>query len=487
MPDQPELMAIGDSLAQGCRSMSVRKEFCEQSVSARMAYLNDWKFLSPDHPRPVLFDLEREIRDLLQNIVGLFPVISGLGGRLRANGYEWYRDIESTLPLSTSPYFDNLGITGAEIEHSFDKTAGDWLSDIHRIMDDGVLDLPLQEMFGHYNDLLDLHMAINGYFVLNPTNDKANLNKTPLDWVAERKPRRLLVQTGHNHGLFDIGALAKGDLVTYKSLERIDEFITQLAQLPSEIESILVFNFPKVSAVANLGLNGKIQPNGYAEEYEPVFYPSSGVWTAQEMAKHDESIEETNDDLVQHYDEIFKAHGGDSNAARLKHVDFHGIFERYDAKHKGRRASVVKIDVPGTDLRIDNHYIDGRKKRKTGRNRHRPPFTYRLEKGGLQSIDGMHPTGVGYAMIACEVLKAIGFDVSKRDEKALLKRAYLDDRLLSNLPWATFNTVLKVMDIIRNQGGSNSDIPTDRGLPGKEDASPDQLVAFGAYLFRRRR
>jgi hypothetical protein len=57
-------MSIGDSLAQGCRSLTVKESFCEQSWPARVAEAQKWEFVTPDFPRPVLFDLEEEIRRL---------------------------------------------------------------------------------------------------------------------------------------------------------------------------------------------------------------------------------------------------------------------------------------------------------------------------------------------------------------------------------------------------------------------------------------
>src|SRR5258706_13922613 len=60
----PKLMVIGDSLAQGCRSLTVSAGLCAQSWGARVATLAGWLYLAPDHPRPVLFDREDELRRL---------------------------------------------------------------------------------------------------------------------------------------------------------------------------------------------------------------------------------------------------------------------------------------------------------------------------------------------------------------------------------------------------------------------------------------
>jgi hypothetical protein len=54
----PTLMAIGDSLAQGCGSLSVAADCCAQCWPARIAQTKDFEFVAPDLPRPILFDLE---------------------------------------------------------------------------------------------------------------------------------------------------------------------------------------------------------------------------------------------------------------------------------------------------------------------------------------------------------------------------------------------------------------------------------------------
>jgi hypothetical protein len=44
------VMVIGDSLAQGCRSLSVTSAFCAQSWGARIARANNWTFVPPTIP-----------------------------------------------------------------------------------------------------------------------------------------------------------------------------------------------------------------------------------------------------------------------------------------------------------------------------------------------------------------------------------------------------------------------------------------------------
>src|SRR5262245_12608154 len=64
----PELMVIGNSLAQGVRSLSFRPEFAAQCVGTRLAASQGWDFRAQTHPRHVLVDVEGEVREL--NVLG---------------------------------------------------------------------------------------------------------------------------------------------------------------------------------------------------------------------------------------------------------------------------------------------------------------------------------------------------------------------------------------------------------------------------------
>jgi hypothetical protein len=68
--DHPEIMAIGDSLSQGCRSLSVTSRFCSQSCSAVIARSRGWNFVTANYPKAVLIDLE----DVLSKVDGFLLV-----------------------------------------------------------------------------------------------------------------------------------------------------------------------------------------------------------------------------------------------------------------------------------------------------------------------------------------------------------------------------------------------------------------------------
>jgi len=196
-----ELMIIGDSLAQGCRSLTVKREFCAQSCAARIAQSQGWRFITPDFPIPVLFDLEQEIRQLDTGTIRFDQLqFKGLFGRVRDNLAAWLANI----PTSAFTCFDNLGLSGCLIDDLYTRTARSSAEEVARLAPHGATVDVVQNLLG--GTLGSLHLAINARFTLNPSRDTELDDLTPLDWVTRRRPGILLVQVGHNHGLYRIGS-----------------------------------------------------------------------------------------------------------------------------------------------------------------------------------------------------------------------------------------------------------------------------------------
>ena len=117
---RPKLMVIGDSLAQGCRSLSVKADYCAQSWAARIAAAQKWEFITPDFPREVLFDLENKIRLLDTLSVSLDKLtFSDAVSRIQANLRAWLDQPGGSQHLC----FDNLGLTGAAIYDLYTRTS----------------------------------------------------------------------------------------------------------------------------------------------------------------------------------------------------------------------------------------------------------------------------------------------------------------------------------------------------------------------------
>jgi hypothetical protein len=446
MPDvprpDPDLMIIGDSLAQGCRSMTVNRAYCEQSWAARLAQAQGWEFAAPDFPRPVLFDLEQEVRrlDTLTLSVQDFR-FQGIAGRIRQNLAEWLTDDAE----SGHACFDNLGLSGALVYDLYTRSAATSAAEVARLTPDGAATALSLETLG------DLHLAVNGRFTLNPSRQEAFSGFTPLDWVRARRPKRLLVQIGHNHGLYRIGSRAEdvafdqpgGDGLHGDYWTQWTTLATHLAELPAEVGAVLVALLPKVGAVANLEpREAGRSDDGYAPTYGPVFSDSTAILPGERLAAIDRDIQAANGRIREIVTAAADAAG---TTARVHFLDTYALFDRFDFKNgldPDRRLRV------GADVALDNRYPSGRF--------HLLPLNmagWRLAAGGVQSADGMHPSGCGYVMTAAEAMTVLQLPAGGAD--GLLRAAFLDDRLLSQYP-AELRAVTSLLQIARDLRRVNS-------------------------------
>jgi lysophospholipase L1-like esterase len=426
----PELMVIGDSLAQGCRSLSVMKDYCAQSWGAQIARSQGWTFVAPDMPRPILFDLEQEIRRInILSVALALVTFEGIIDRLKQNQNAWFH---STPSDSQYECFDNLGLAGALVCDLYQRTSATSQAEINGLSANGTQPVVAPANIG------DLQLAINGWFTLNPSHNPEWQDYTPLKWVEVRQPKRLVVQIGHNHGLFQFGFEAQTVGDPYTGLtqkgtapfqQQPDDYWIQwqkvadaLAALPRSIETIVVVLLPKVGAVASLEPGSDKRVNSYSDFYEPAFIPTPNVLSRDQVEAADETIRtKINAQIQKIVTDSAKAAGTDS---RLKFLDTWALFDADDYKNTLQATRRVRVDT--------NHYIDNRYLHGT------PPLVHlpwlpgnRLAAGGFLSVDGMHPSGAGYAVLAGEVMKLLGL---KYDPSDLLQTAFNDDKLLSQYP-----------------------------------------------------
>jgi hypothetical protein len=416
---KPKLMAIGDSLPQGCRNLSIKASYCLQSWPARLAQTQGWFFASPDHHNPVLFDLEAEVRRL--DPIFLSPAnlaFAGLPGRILGNFERWQKRPGG----SASECFDNLSVAGFQVHDLYSCTSARSDAFIKRVAAGG----PVAVL--NPNTLGDLHLAINSRFVLNPQEKSAYAGFSPLDWIEHREPETLLVQIGHNHGLFGFGFSAKdqnsitqGDYEGRDYWQQWDEVARRLANLPSSVQRILVVLLPKVGAVAELHPTSKQRVNGYAPAYEPRLLPVPHTLTGLRVAEVDAEIRRTN---VRIESLVRSAASIAGTEARLIFLDAYAAIDSLDFKNSLKPSSRLKID---NGVLLDNCYLDGRPALPN-------PFRGELIAGGYMSIDGMHASGVGYADIASRALTALKLPQTPADRKKLLRQAFSEDTLLSNYP-----------------------------------------------------
>jgi hypothetical protein len=107
--DKPEMMAIGDSLFQGVRSLSYTSQTSSYSPPALVAEaLGVRRFAVATPPRPILWDLESTLRLPLPPLVSLGSVPI----EAKINAIKW-RDSNTWAPDEA---FDNVSVGGAQID-----------------------------------------------------------------------------------------------------------------------------------------------------------------------------------------------------------------------------------------------------------------------------------------------------------------------------------------------------------------------------------
>ena len=422
----PELMVIGDSLSQGCRSLSVTRPFCQQSWPARVAKCQGWNFLVPDFPRPILFDLEEEVRQL-GDLVQISPKdirFQGLLGRFFTNLRAWLANkVESKLTC-----FDNLGLAGCQPYDLYARTAATSNAEIQTLCPEGSLVKALD-----LGNVGKLHLAINGRFVLNPSQASQFNGLTPLDWVEARQPKWVLFQCGHNNGFYAIGADADpANLDFSKPNDNGDDFYGSFAKIAARLAAlpeptqVVVLLLPKIGAVANLAPSDNSRLNGYAPYYSAAFSTSKTTLTGPVLSDVDRSVMAANAKLRQIFTDAATAA---QHPKRFLFVDTFELFNTIDYKNSLVTGDRIVVDSEET---IDNYYLHGDLVFQRPFPPGTPLWKKILQQGGFQSIDGMHPTGCGYAYIAFRVVETMqlgGADLSK-----MLEQAYLDDSLLHDFP-----------------------------------------------------
>jgi hypothetical protein len=472
----PELMIIGDSLAQGCRSLTVSAAFCKQSWAARIADAQGWQFRTPDFPRPVLYDLEQEIR-LLGDLFQIAPseiCFQGLIGRFLQNLRSWLSNHKESNFLC----FDNLGLAGAQPYDLYTRTATSSGTELAKICPNGTATSGV-----NVGDIGKLHLAIDGRFVLNPSQDPKYANMTPIDWVLARLPKRLSVQIGHNNGLYSIGADANPAQLNFTQNNQngdgfLDSFriiANALASLPAEVQSIVIVLLPKVGAVANLMPVGNGRQNGYAEYYVPTFSISKTMLSGTALAAVDSQIAATNGTIQQIF---ISAAQPTKQVTRLKFFDTFKLFEEIDYKNSLDTTKRIVIDQHQS---IDNDYLKGSLIPQTPFPPGQPPLKKVVNRGGFESVDGMHPTGCGYAFVANKIMNLLG--LPNNDLSKLLEQAFIDDALLHDFPLKLDLVVSILTELHRAfRAGVSPVLPQQNLIEGGTDPHLVDLIHFAQQL-----
>jgi hypothetical protein len=297
--------------------------------------------------------------------------------------------------------------------------------------------------------LTTVFFAQNSSFVLNPTQEKDCIEQmTPLDQVLLRQPKRLLVGVGSNSGLMnflytgqrvgdvcgDVSFTFGDDVREWKryvsirqtsKIEFLDGMEKLLDKLEGEgegIETIYVMGQLKPSFVANLeprpglGAPGPYPPDqavfpppGYYAEYRTAFAPdNSRRIFGRDLAEADLFNDEVNDALRAKVMERDKRAQG---KRRFVFVDLARL-ARYDHKHYDIRQKMWEEGRDASRIVVSNKHLETlghREVRLDNRTLVFSPLKQQLDdgvagqqivQGGIFSLDNLHPSVVGYALLA---------------------------------------------------------------------------------------
>jgi hypothetical protein len=189
-----EMMAIGDSIYNGVRSLTIDADLAAHSVPAQVAAAFRWNFISPDYPRVMLANFEQVFSDPLS---GTLNLIKGAA----ANAHAWLAD----GTWSQNAVFHNLSIAQQVVNDLTTANYSDALTKAGQLAAKGAT-LQLSE-------LPVLYQALNTCFVLNPQRTPGD-KRTAIDILADAKPKRLLINIGINDGLWEL--LLMGDATNYQ-------------------------------------------------------------------------------------------------------------------------------------------------------------------------------------------------------------------------------------------------------------------------------
>jgi len=403
MANRPELMAIGDSIYNGTRSLTTNGELARISAPAQVANAFNWPFAVPTYPTDVLLNIETIIRN---NEFNLDQIVAGV----IANAEGWM----GPTPWSTLDQFDNISIAQSTIADQWTLKFSDQYPAIGTLtnklinrnalgLDDGTV----------IDTIMALYTAVNVSFLLNPGRDPNGpwATMTPLDIVKARKPKRLLVNLGINDGVWTICLQAVKDqfnaLQIRDDMNKLGGYLLAMKKA-GDIDQIYLNLLPKPSCIANL--MPRTDPpkppgaSGYYDEYLGRLGQIGGL-TGQDMADLDAQILALNNQMQSNLSALFAGTGG------INFVDLYAMVAERDDKHfrdqkpiwaGGERINNYPLEVP--------------------------------HKGGFFGLDNLHPTTVGYAVLAQTVCEQISSVEQIPASKFDFNDAFSKDSLLQHVP-----------------------------------------------------
>lgn len=413
----PPLMAIGDSLFNGVRSLSITADLARVAVPALVAEgLGVRGFAAPAYPRPVLFDLEAFVRSGSLSL-------DDFKAQVVTNAEQW---VQAAPDWSATAVHDNLAIAGAEYENLWTDTAAGLKATVPP-----ALALVKSGAGISYDGIGKLYYGINGAFILNPSGHPDLDDLTPLEWVASRRPQRLLISIGSNNGLFTAGMSGIYDRKCQETMAAIPDAATQLVEemvktgyVPPRIYMATLI---RPSVICNLMPRQDYQelPPGktYFDRYLARIGGGIAYISGDQMAAFDAAVAEINAKVEANLRAALRAAGLDDD--RLRMVDVYAMSTALDCKHLPRQPSMpVKVKARNgltktlSNIPLSVGLLGGG-----------------IDHGGLFGLDNMHPTLPGYALVANTALDAIKAAESGVSVQPIaLQDAFDKDTLLQNPP-----------------------------------------------------
>ncbi len=181
IPDEymrPDMMAIGDSLYQGVRSLTIKRGLIQLSAPAQIAEALGIRhhFNCPDPERPILVDMEAWLR--------MLPSLSDVKTDLAVNTDYWFGKPKSP---SGREFFDNIAVASA--------TVADLYTQSWQTSDDYLKRLPsgvkarIKKLNWGGLELNRIVQSLNARFTLNPSGKPRYRGFTQVDLVAARRPK----------------------------------------------------------------------------------------------------------------------------------------------------------------------------------------------------------------------------------------------------------------------------------------------------------
>ena len=394
---RPELMAIGDSVYNGVRSLTISRDLAAHAVPAQVARAFNWPFVTPDYPRPIIEDFEKGL--FRHPLFGLLE----LTAHARANAEAWL----APGPWSAHARFDNLSIAQQTVTDVTRANAADALAMAQKLLAPG-RKLALK-------DLNALYQALNTAFILNPSRAPGD-SRNAVAILAEAQPRRIAINIGINDGLWNL--VLMGDTKDYRTDIDPTAAMAGLAQALADhcdtTEHFYINLLPKPSALASLmpRKDDTTPVDSYFDHYLGRRLQAGEINRAT-MREVDEFVDT---DLNPRIRQAFSALGN-----RAHFVDLYATTAAYDRKN-GIATRCVKVHGHNGEMLLDNLPLEA------------IPGFGGLKQGGMFSLDNLHPTIPGYGVLAqavCDVIAATeGGPAPIIDQQA----CYVADTMLQQLP-----------------------------------------------------